>query len=347
MKPHHNSGRMRGFSLVELLVGLVIGLLAVIIVMQSFRLAEGMRRTTTSGGDAQTTGAIALSMLLFDLRQSGQGLATANTLGCSLTLPNGHSIANLGPVVINSTSVAAGDANTDTLLVTYGTGNGSPEGQRISGQTGANSFNVPAPTAYTLSDYVLATPETRASTCALTVDQINAVPTSTLSLATGATGMTNGVLYNLGQTLHVAAYRVSGGQLAVCDYTAQDCSSTAAANWSNIGDGVVSLRAQYATDTSNPMDDIVDADGYNQTTPTVYCNGTAGWSRVLGLRLALVTRSGQLEKTAVTAATPVWSASSAVPLTLSGSNWQNYRYKTFETTLPLRNMSWPGVVTGC
>jgi type IV pilus assembly protein PilW len=308
-----------------------------------------MRRTTTSGGDAQTTGAIALSMLLYDLRQAGQGLATANTLGCSLTLPGGHTIANLGPVVINSTSVAAGDTNTDTLLVAYGTGNGSPEGQRISGQTGATSYNVAAPTAYALNDYVLATPETRASTCALAVDQINAVPTSTLSLATGATGMTNGVLYDLGQTVHAAAYRVSGGQLLVCDYTAQDCSSTAAANWSNIGDGVVSLRAQYATDTSATMDDIVDADGYNQTTPTVYCNGTAGWSRVLGLRLALVTRSGQLENGIVTAAAPVWSAASAVPLTLSATStsWQNYRYKTFETTLPLRNMSWPGVVSGC
>ncbi|NCT83715.1 MAG: prepilin-type N-terminal cleavage/methylation domain-containing protein [Comamonadaceae bacterium] len=347
MKPHHRQGP-RGFSLVELMVGLVIGLLAVVIVMQVFRLSEGMRRSTSGSGDAQTAGAVALSMLLFDLRQAGQGLATANTLGCSLSLPGGRSLSNLGPVVINSANVAAGDANTDTLLVAYGTGNGSPEGQRITGQTGSNTFNVPAPTAYSLNDRVIATPESRATPCALTLDRINAVPTSTLSLATGATGMTNGVLYNLGQAVHVAAYRVSGGQLATCNYMTQDCSSNAADNWATIAEGVISLRAQYTKDTSATMDAIVDTDGYNQTTPTAYCSGTDGWSRVLGLRLALVARSGQLEKDTVTAAAPDWAASAALPINLSGNtNWQRYRYKTFETTLPLRNMSWPGVVTGC
>lgn len=347
MKPHHHRDP-RGFSLVELMVGLVIGLLAVIIVMQIFRVSEGMRRTTSGSGDAQTAGAVALSMLLFDLRQAGQGLATANTLGCSLALPGGRSAGNLGPVVINSASVATGDANTDTLLVAYGTGNGSPEGQRITGQTGSNTFNVPAPTAYRLNDYVVATPESRATPCSLTLDRINVAPASTLSLATGATGMTNGVLYNLGQAVHVAAYRVSGGQLATCNYMTQDCSSSAAGNWATIAEGVVSLRAQYAKDTSATMDAIVDADGYNQTTPTAYCSGTDGWSRVLGLRLALVTRSGQLEKDNVTPAAPAWAASANLPINLGGNtDWQRYRYKTFETTLPLRNMSWPGAVTGC
>ena len=347
MQPRHHRGP-RGFSLVELMVGLVIGLLAVIIVMQIFRVSEGMRRTTSGSGDAQTAGAVALSMLLFDLRQAGQGFATANTLGCSLALPGGHSVGNLGPVVINSASVAAGDANTDTLLVAYGTGNGSPEGQRISGQTGSNTFNVPAPTAYKLNDFVVATPESRATPCSLTLDHINVVPASTLSLATGATGMTNGVLYNLGQAVHVAAYRVSGGQLATCNYMTQDCSSSAADNWATIAEGVTSLRAQYAKDTSTTMDAILDTDGYDQTTPTAYCSSTAGWSRVLGLRLALVTRSGQFEKDAVTPAAPDWAASATQPIDLSSNdNWQHYRYKTFETTLPLRNMSWPGAVTGC
>lgn len=351
MKPAHHLSPTRGshgFSLIELMVGLVIGMLAVIIVMQVFRVSEGVRRTTSGSGDAQTAGAVAMSMLMHDLRQAGQGLSNANTLGCSLALTGGHTLSNLGPVVINSADVAAGDADTDTLLVAYGTGNGSPEGQRIKSQTGSNDFTVPAPTAYRLQDYVIATPASPASPCTLTLDRINVTPTTVLTLATGASDMTQGVLYDLGQAVRVAAYRVNGGQLAVCDYMAQDCSSGDASNWATIAEGVVSLRAQYTKDTSATMDAIVDAGGYNQTTPTVYCSGTAGWSRVLGLRLALVSRNGQLEKEEVTAAAPSWAASSAAAIDLSGNdNWKHYRYKTFESTLPLRNLSWPGVVTGC
>ena len=57
------AGRMRmdnGFSLVEILVGMVIGLFGIIIITQIFALAEGQKRTTTSGSDAQTNGNIAL-----------------------------------------------------------------------------------------------------------------------------------------------------------------------------------------------------------------------------------------------------------------------------------------------
>lgn len=346
MKPVR-SGGSRGLSLIELLVGIVIGMLAIIIVMQTFRLSEGMRRTTNSNSDAQTVGSVAMSMLMVDLRQAGQGLGTANTLGCGFTLTNGRTLTNLGPVVINATNVAAGDANTDTLLVIYGTGNGSPEGQRITGQTGSNEFNVTAPPAHKLNDYVVVTPESRASPCALVLDRVNAVPTTTVMLTTGAAGMTNGVLYNLGQAVRVAAYRVSGRQLAMCDYMTQNCSSSDSSNWATIAEGVVSLRAQYAKDTSVTMDAAVDADGYNQTTPTTYCSGTAGWSRVMGLRLALVSRNGQFEKDEVTASVPSWTASADLPVVLSDSDWKHYRYKIFESTLSLRNMSWPGAISGC
>jgi type IV pilus assembly protein PilW len=62
-------------------------------------------------------------------------------------------------------------------------------------------------------------------------------------------------------------------------------------------------------------------------------------------------RSGQYEKTAVTAGV-VWAGTtSATPvlinLTSTDANWQNYRYKVYQTTVPLRNVSWLGAQTGC
>jgi len=81
----------------------------------------------------------------------------------------------------------------------------------------------------------------------------------------------------------------------------------------------------------------------------------------------IVARSGQREKDIVTAAEPTWDIGSNVaasyiktpgsaatvcaagagacqlPLPLSHlSDWQHYRYKVFDTAIPLRNMLWNG-----
>jgi type IV pilus assembly protein PilW len=49
-----------GFSLIEILVGLLIGMLSVIVIMQVFGVFEGNKRTTTGGDDAQINGTVAL-----------------------------------------------------------------------------------------------------------------------------------------------------------------------------------------------------------------------------------------------------------------------------------------------
>ena len=126
--------RSRGLSLIELLVGIVVAMVAVVVVMQVFKVSEGQRRATTGGDDAQTTGTVALTLLQRDIRQAGQGLSNNALLDCQLRLPNGRSITRLGPVTINPTGIAAGDANTDVLMVAYGAGLGSPEGSLISAQ---------------------------------------------------------------------------------------------------------------------------------------------------------------------------------------------------------------------
>ena len=67
-----------GFSLVEIMVGMVIGMLGLIIMMQVFSLSESQKRTTTGGGDAHSNGAIALFGLQRDLRQAGFGVSDPN-----------------------------------------------------------------------------------------------------------------------------------------------------------------------------------------------------------------------------------------------------------------------------
>ena len=59
----HTHLRARGFTLVELMVGLLISLLCTLAMFKAFAGFEGQKRTTTSGNDAQQNGSYSLFQL--------------------------------------------------------------------------------------------------------------------------------------------------------------------------------------------------------------------------------------------------------------------------------------------
>lgn len=102
-----------GFSLVDLLVGMVIALLGVIIIFQVFSVSEGIKRTTTSSGDAQVNGSAAMFAMERSLKSAGYGIFASTNAYLSPPLPADP--ANTAPLAIT-----AGTANTsDTLVLTY------------------------------------------------------------------------------------------------------------------------------------------------------------------------------------------------------------------------------------
>jgi type IV pilus assembly protein PilW len=362
-----------GFSLVEIMIGMVIGMFGILIMLQVFSLAESQKRATTSGGDAQTSGAIALFGLQRDIRQAGLGVTDVKMLACSLTLRAGVVLPLLAPVTIYPDGVAsplipAGDAKSDTLLVVYGNSNGSPQGDGITSQTSQQNYQMQTPSSfnpsatYASADKVIATFSSRPSPCSLMVDWV--VPaaagasSATVAVNTGVASMTNGTLFNLGQAPKVLAYAVRNGNLTQCDYTVNDCSDatlvTNSAIWVPIANNIVSMRAIYGRDTAaSPMDGVVDT--WNQAAMATACDV----AKVSAIKIALVARSANYEKTAVTPATtspnyPTWegNATAAINVTLNpdgsaNATWTNYRYRVFQNTVPIRNMAWAGVQTGC
>ena len=66
-----------GFSLIEIMVGVVIGMIAVLVIYQVFAAAEGIKRNTTSAGDAQQNGLLASFMLGVELANASNGVAMA------------------------------------------------------------------------------------------------------------------------------------------------------------------------------------------------------------------------------------------------------------------------------
>lgn len=361
MKPSCMPRRQRGFSLIEIMVGLAIGLVATIIMMQMFLFSDNSRRITSGGDDAQINGGIALSGLERDIRMAGYGLNSFNLLGCTLSLtPRNESgaVANpltIAPVVINPSNswVPAGDTNTDTLLVMYGNGNSPSEGDAVVSVSGA-SYLMATATSFTQGDQVLPLPMPRSATCALTVDSVAAAPTApTITVTTGASVRSGDILYNLGATPVIRAYAIRSGNLTVCDYTAYDCGKAAYVTslnnsvWVPVASNIVSLRAEYGRDVSAPtMTGLVSS--YTQVTPGSSASVSAytlacDWGRMLSVRMALVARSAQYDKGSVTSTSPTWIDAGNLPIDLSGNaSWQHYRYKTLQTAIPLRDMLWQG-----
>lgn len=354
------------------MVAITIGMIAMLIVMQLYSVSEGNRRSTSGADDAQMSGVIALAGLQHDIRDSGHGISVFNLIGCNVRLPVGVTLSGLAPVTINHASIPAGDPNTDTLLFVYGNSEGAPEGDGIIAQPtpGTSTYTVQTPPAFTRGDWVIAEPQNRPANCSLLLDQIATpavAPSQNVVVATGTgvANLANGTLYNLGQSPKIRAYAVRNGSLTACDFMQNDCSSNAGVNnstiWVPIAGNIASLRAQYGRDTTIPMDGRVDV--YDQSTPSsASATYACDWVRISALRLALVARSSQSDASAPTSAAPAWEGgtvdnppgSAAAPINLtantglsSGTTWQNYRYKVYQTVVPIRNVTWMGVPTGC
>ena len=71
-----------GFSLVELMVGLTIGLIVILVVTQTLAIFEGQKRTTASGADAQQSGLMGLFAIEQDVRMAGAGFNSIPTFSC-------------------------------------------------------------------------------------------------------------------------------------------------------------------------------------------------------------------------------------------------------------------------
>lgn len=348
-----------GFSLVEILVGLGIGMVGMIIMLQVFSVSEGYKRNTTGGDDAQTGGAIAMYTLQRDLRQAGYGTSSESVIGCSMQLPNGAVLPSFAPVLINppATVIPPGDPATDRILITIGNGNGPPEGSEITTYNGAATYTVNSSTLFATSDFVIASVNGVNRPCAWKIARITNITGGDVTVDTGETTLsafTNSrfkYLHSLGNAPKILAYAIRGGRLTVCDYMVTNCGTASVSNstiWVPIADSIVSMRAQYArasnittTQPSNPLLISYVADTYDQVTP-IAAAAPQSWLALMGVRVVLVARNEQYDKNEITTAAPRWQGSADPTMSVDLSNdpnWKHFRYRAFETTIPIRNLT--------
>lgn len=347
----HTSFYQAGFSLVELMVGLVIGLFATLAIVQVFSTFEGQKRSTSGNSDAQTNGSIALMSIQRNVQMAGYGLPLPmadkdnSSLKCAafadydppaISPTNDPLPTNLFPLIIQD---GAGNTS-DTITVRFSTTAAGAIPVSI-----VNPANATAPTGMVLANNIGCNDNdiallSNVNSCAMTtVADANGNPNTLQNLSLKALPPGTWAKFACMGNWQNYTYQIDNDELRI--------------NGQPIVAEVVNMQAQYGVSTtadSNQVSQWVNATGATWAAPTV-----ANRNRIKAIRIAIVVRNGLLEKenvsTACTTAKGVvntgpcaWDDAdfSAAPIiNLNGiADWQRYRYRTFETIIPLRNMLW-------
>ena len=124
----------RGVSLIEVMVGMALGLISVLIMTQAFSVNDAARRSTASASDSVQIGALASHYLNTDLQDAGAGLVRSGDLwGCQLNVTRNGNVLLPRPsafpapfAAVPQTLRAApvvvfdGGSNSDVVLVMSG-----------------------------------------------------------------------------------------------------------------------------------------------------------------------------------------------------------------------------------
>jgi type IV pilus assembly protein PilW len=372
-------GKQQGFGLVEILVGVLIGMIGIVVIFQVLQLSEERKRTTGAGSDAQISGSIGMYSLSRDLQLAGYGFGVAATpmMGCSVSAfdnlrPVNNFNFGLSPIVITKAQAQVPPAPVgapDTISVLWGNSSlfvasqtfdppSSGTSKHTQGRPGfqpgdlvvAATATIPVPPPQCALVQITSIANTDAATIDHTASQYNPPGGSPLNAG-------QGFLYNLGPSPRLNVWSISKDNLTnkltnklivTDDLHWTDNDADGVNDPTEIADGIINLQAQYGYDANanNMIEEppVVVVSEWMDTLPPA-----PDWTKVRAIRVALLARSQQYEKTAVTTVQPSWAAGPFTMTNVDGTpdstpggvnDWRNYRYRVYQVVIPLRNMIW-------
>jgi type IV pilus assembly protein PilW len=328
---HPRKRRASGFTMVELLVGMAVGLIATVVMFQVFAVSEGQKRTTTGAGDAQQNGVGSVFMIERDARMAGYGMSYGPMLGCWVNgfyEPSNTSFTfRMAPF-----NIVDGGFTPDQLTIAYGDSRNftSPVKLKQDMPDPNAEFQVYSRYGFALGDLFLAvednqpctmyqvsgsTPDTIAHNPATFVDANGLARRTEFNRAGGnpivlpaptsppvqlykqwnLTSRRGGRLLNLGQKPKIITYALQGDQLVVRDTMLPGDPGTV------IAEGIVQFQVQYAYDQNNDKSIAPNAVYSAVLNPAIPFDQwvdkmpvtptTAMWQQIIGIRFAIVARS--------------------------------------------------------
>ncbi|MBK6470676.1 MAG: PilW family protein [Betaproteobacteria bacterium] len=385
--------RTMGFSIVELLVAVAVGLVLVLAVTGVLLRNEGRSRNTLAVNDVNQSGAFVAYLLDSAVRSAGSGFANrwAETYGCRLNASRGGSAilprtaawpapfagfpqaVRVAPVIIGKGQSAGGSDIIAVMRGNAGVGEAALEVLALGPPLGLrNTIGLENNTLLLLADgdtdcLLLQTtgltapvsPETRwlntgVDTVGLTggTGAYHTVTGTNRSLADFGNPTPSTVVVNLGNAgasggtpttaPQFTLYAVGANRtLFARDMLDIDGGATQA-----LADGVVEMRALYGLDTDNngTLDQWADPGVAPFDTASLLSGNAAAvqnLNSIIAVRIGLVLRTSQREREVVAPETLTLFADLATALrqtrTLT-TDERNYRHRTTEVTVPLRNV---------
>lgn len=366
-----------GISLIETMVGIALGLLITIIITQVWGNFEGQKQRTVSGSSAQESGLLALTELEQDIRSAGAGLTDSAAFDCTNTYSyyqsGGTTIspvpAYAGGMAMVPVQITDGGTGSDTLTIKRGSDllGALPSTITSTMPSSSAELNISSTTGYADGDLVVGIDSATGNCSVMLITQVQGAalklqhnpgttttynPSVSFQNTNGWPAYSSGAkILKIGQLVS-HAYTVNGSnQLMLTDFSTPNASPTF-----SLSPDIVKLKAQYGIANVSSQ----DVSGWvNASTSTGWDTlNSAKVKRIKAIRLVVVARSSKREGSDVTATCTnvsggvnngpcAWSDTAADPAPLidlsSNADWKKYRYKVYQTIIPIRNVIWAGV----
>jgi type IV pilus assembly protein PilW len=339
-----------GFSLIEIMVGVVIGMIAVLVIYQVFAAAEGIKRNTTSAGDAQQNGLLASFMLGVELANASNGVALAwqKLQSCPTTVSAATTLRPM-PILI---SAGAGPTIPDQFVVNYSVSNLAIAPAPFTALSGSNAaYVVHAPIGFRVGDIVVAISggSPGAGTCAVsgvtgvtgpdgagkvTISHTNAPFTFTddaFLLNMGPASNAQRVLYDIDAkgVLRSTSLWDATGAAAVAPVP------------NPLASNIVNMKLLYGID--NNGDGILDtwvAPTGLWSDASVLAADAPTLRKIKAVRLGIIVRGEQWDREAPDVTAHLFDDAIPFSQAFLRSGGGNYRYRWYETIIPMRNPVW-------
>jgi len=365
----------RGFGLIEVMVGLAIGMIATIVMFQTFAVSERQKRTTTGAADAQSNGAIATFMMERDIKMAGWGIDPRVFGNCDplYTWHDSKSgpiddFATAGASLIASIVATDGGDAPDAITIQY-YGNPADANFKLAKTgiaknmpTASSEYEVDSTYGCKVGDMAIVSQKGKGCTLAQ-ITHIQATP-GKLQHNKGVGAPYNPAASDMGgwpqytydadpankaylqcfSSLYHRTYQIAAQKLTLTQPDAAGVDATF-----EVAPEILDLQIQYGI--ANTGSQQINA-WVAPTGDWARANLTAtNIKRIKAARIALLARSAAYEKPddgvtckATTAANVAsWPAWAGFKTTQLPADWECYRYKAFEMTVPLRNIIWAKV----
>jgi type IV pilus assembly protein PilW len=358
--------RYRGFTMIELLIAMLVAVISMLVIAQVMVVNNSYQRSTVGTSDAQTTGALALNTIETEGRMAGFGISNSALLGCgqlryyfnngtgcgascySSAIDPGSDKPQIVFVPVEIIDGAAGASDTITFTMASGAERVIPGSIKTSMTSASGDLDMYDVLGYQAGDMIVLS-DTALGCTLMQVSTVNpatakishsydavSTPYNPPGAASFSAYPKDSLVINLGRP-SVKRFEVSNGRLQVSNYFTLNPATSAPlfnALPQVLYEQVVNLQAVYGKDTDN--DGNVDL--YEVTAPAT----AAAWAQVLSVRVALLVRSKDQEKPVngvcdATTSAPTWSGGAFV---VPGGLPSCFKYRVFETNIPLRNMIW-------